>query len=101
MGFDLDRLTFTLTALGQPCGKTVRKSLRGKTKAGLDNSVSDGKGIVKIGGIGEIAHAELIEPLERASAALPANDHLDSESLRIHGPSIALLATGPAGRPSC
>jgi len=53
-------------------------------------AVSQGKRVVEVRGICEIAHAELIEPLERASAALAANDDIHFEFLRVHGAIIAL-----------
>jgi len=45
--------------------------------AGFDFAGGDGKRVIKVGGVGEIAHAKLIEPFERAGAGLAADDHVD------------------------
>lgn len=83
--FNLDRLAFAFAALGQPGGEAFGETLGGEAKAGFEATVGEGKGVVEVGGVGEIAHGELIEPFERAGAALTADEDVDLEFLGVHG----------------
>jgi hypothetical protein len=56
-----------------------------EVETGFDLAIRDGKRVVKVGGVREIPHAELIEPIERTGAAFTSNHHVDVEFLRIHG----------------
>jgi len=82
--FDLDGLAFAFPTLGEPGGQAFGKTLGGEAKAGFEASISDGQGVVKVGGVGEIAHGELIQPLERARPALAADQHIHLKFLRVH-----------------
>src|SRR5579883_1309091 len=82
---DLHGSALALAALGKPGAKAFGEALRAKPETGLDFAVAEGQGIVKIGGIGEVAHAELIQPFEGAEAFLAANQRLDVEFLGVHG----------------
>ena len=84
------RFTLSFTALSEPCAQTLRKSLWRQAEAGLDPPVSHGQRVVEVRGICEIAHAELIEPIERAGAALAANHDIHFEFLRVHAAIITL-----------
>ena len=74
--FHLDGLAFAFATLGEPRAEAFSKAFRSEAETGFDLAVSNGKSIVKVGGVGEVAHAELIEPIERAGAALPANNDI-------------------------
>jgi hypothetical protein len=77
-------LAFAFAALRQPCGETFSKPFRSKAKTGFDLAIGDGKSIVKVGGVGEIAHAKLVEPIERADASCAAYHNVDMEFLCVH-----------------
>jgi hypothetical protein len=83
-----NRAAFAFAALREPRAEAFRKTLGREAKAGFDLAVAHWKGIVKIGGVGEVAHAELIEPIERAGAALAANQDVHFEFLGVHEPII-------------
>ena len=59
--------------------------------AGFDAAVGDGERVVEIGGVGEIAHAELVEPIVRAGPFLAEDDDVDGELLRVHASILASL----------
>jgi len=87
--FDEDGLAFAFAALGEPGGEAFGETFTGKAKAGFDASVGNGEGVVEIGGVGEIAHAELVEPVERARLFLAVDDDVDGELLRVHTSILA------------
>jgi hypothetical protein len=80
----VDWLSFTFAALREPRSEPLGKTIRRQAKAGFHLAVSDGEGVVKFGGIGEVAHAELVEPFERTETALAANQDMYFEFLSIH-----------------
>jgi hypothetical protein len=83
-----DRLTLAFAALREPCPQTFGKALRRQAEAGFDLAIRQWKCVVEIRGIREIAHAELIEPIQRAGAALAANDYIHFEFLCVHSAII-------------
>jgi hypothetical protein len=89
-----DRLTLAFASLREPCPQTFGKALRRQAEAGFDLAIRQWKSVVEIRGIREIAHAELIEPIQRAGAALAANDYIHFKFLRVH----ASIITSPRGR---
>lgn len=86
----MNGLTFAFAALGEPSGEPFREAFRSKPKTDFDGAIADGQSVVKLRGIGEIAHTELVEPFLRARPALAANQHIDFEFLRVH-PGIITL----------
>ena len=80
----VDGLAFAFTALREPRTQAFREAFRGEAVAGFDFAGSDGERVIKVGRVGEIAHAKLIEPFERASAGFAADDHVDVEFLHVH-----------------
>src|ERR1700674_4693063 len=60
------RLAFAFATLREPRAQAFTKTFRSKTEAGVTRAIGNGQSVVEFGGIGEIAHAELIEPFERA-----------------------------------
>ena len=77
-------LAFAFAALGEPSGEALGEAFGSEVETGFDLAISDRKRVVKVGGVGEVAHAELIEPIERAGAAFAANYHVDMEFLCVH-----------------
>jgi hypothetical protein len=71
-----DWFALTFAPLREPRCQPFGKALRSQAKAGFDSAVCHRQGIVEIGGIREIAHAELIEPIEWAGAAFTANNDI-------------------------
>ena len=88
--FDEEGLAFAFATLGEPGGETFGEAFGREAVAGFDAAVGDGKSVVKIGGVGEIAHAELVEPIERAGLFVAENDDVDGELLRVHASILAL-----------
>ncbi len=88
---DRHGLAFAFAALGEPGGEAFGEAFGSEAEAGFDFAVGDGERVVEVGGVGEIAHAELIEPIERAGAGFAANDDDYVEFLGVHelkgGPS--------------
>ena len=89
----MNGLPFALAALRQPGSQSFGEALWSQAKARFESTVSDRKGVIKFRRVGEIAHAELIQPFERAGAALAANHYVHRKFLRVHSPSLSLLAT--------
>ena len=87
--FHLNWTTGTFAALRQPLGKTFGKTLRPKPETGFHEAVGNRKSIVKVGGIGEIAHAELVQPLQGAGFALATNQNIHVKFLCVHIGMIA------------
>src|SRR5579859_1734486 len=88
--FDVDGVTFAFAALGEPGGEAFGEAFGSEAEAGFDAAIGDGKGVVEIGGVGEIAHAELIEPVEGTGLFVAENDDGDGELLRVHASILAL-----------
>src|SRR5262249_20697026 len=87
--FHLYRLPLTLAPLLEPCRQALREPLRRQSKARLDLPVRNRQRIVEVRRIREVAHTELIQPLQRASAPLPANQHVNAKFLRVHAEILA------------
>ena len=94
-------MAFAFAALGEPDGEAFGKTIGREAVAGFDAAVGDGEGVVEIGGVGKIAHAELVEPVEGAGLFVAANDHVDGELLRVHAAILAggcgKIGVGPKG----
>jgi hypothetical protein len=82
--FHLNGLAGAFASLGEPGAESGRKAFGGNVEASLEPAIGGGQGVVKFGLAGEIAHAEAVEPVERARAALAAYDDLDDEFLGVH-----------------
>ena len=80
----LEGLAFAFAALRKPCAESFGEALRSEAEAGFDFAVRDRECVVEVGGVGEVAHAELIEPVERAGARFSADNHIDVEFLCVH-----------------
>jgi hypothetical protein len=83
------RLAFAFATLGKPSRETFGKTFRSEAVAGFYAAIGDRKRVVKIGGIGEIAHAELVQPIEGTGFSLAANENVDGELLRVHASILA------------
>src|SRR5438445_10396724 len=68
-------LAFAFAALGAPRCKTFRKTFGRQAEACFPLAIGYGMCVVNVGGVGEVAHAELFE---------------------IHGPEVAAVAADPA-----
>ena len=88
--FDEDALAFAFAALGEPGGEAFGEPFGREAVAGFDAAVGDGESVVEIGGVGEIAHTELVEPIEGAGLFVAENDDVDGELLRVHASILAL-----------
>jgi hypothetical protein len=90
-----DGLAFAFASLIEPCAEPFGEVFWGEAEAGFELAVGDGKSIVKVGGVGEVAHAELIKPIERAGAGFAADDDVHVEFLRVHGVEQGELKLAP------
>jgi len=93
------RLASSFAALRQPTGQAFCKALWREAKTGFDFAVGDGQRIVKLRSVGEVAHAELVQPFERAGAPLAANHYLHRKFLRVHFTELT-IARRQQGAPS-
>jgi len=82
-------MTFAFAALGEPGGEAFGEAFGGEAIAGFDAAIGDGERVVEIGGVGEIAHTELIEPIERTGLFLAKDDDVNRELLRVHASILA------------
>src|SRR5262249_27676378 len=82
--FNLDRLPFTFAALREPRSQTLRKTPGRQAETRFQFSFANGQRIVKIGGVREISHRELVQPLQRARSPLASNQHIHLKLLRVH-----------------
>ncbi len=89
--FDEDGLAFALAALGEPGGEAFRKMLGSEAVACFDAAIGDGEGVVEISRVCEIAHTELIEPIERAGLSFASDADINGELLGVHA---SILASG-------
>lgn len=96
--FHLHRLTRAFAALSQPRGESLGVALGLDAKACLDAAIGDGKHVIEFGGIGEVAHAEAIKPVERARLAFAGDDDFNAEFLRVHSASITSRRNRPGER---
>lgn len=86
--FHFYRLAFALTALRKPCCQSIGVAIGLDAKAGFDAAIGNGEHIIKFGGVGEISHAETIEPIERTRLAISGDDDFNGKFLRVHSASI-------------
>src|SRR5438445_3378991 len=70
MYLDVDRLPVSFAALGEPGGQRRSQALGINVEARLERPVAGGQRVVEFGRASEVAHAEAIQPVERARAAL-------------------------------
>jgi hypothetical protein len=87
--FDEDGVALAFAALGEPSGETFRETGRSEAEAGFDAAIGDGERVVKVGGVGEVAHAELVEPIERAGFSVALNHDVHGKLLRVHASILA------------
>ena len=87
--FDMHGLTFALAALGKPVSEALGKTFGSETITGLDAAIGNRESVVEIGRVGEIAHAELVEPIERAGFSFAADEDVDRELLGVHASILA------------
>lgn len=90
MNLDLDGVAVAFAALGEPGGKAFGEALGSEAKTCFEAAIGDGESVVKVGGVGEVAHGELVQPLYRAGATLAVDDDVDLEFLGVHEAMIAV-----------
>ena len=62
------------------------QSIEGNTVSTLEQPVGDGKGVVKDGVVGEVAHGKVVDPAKRAGmTAAFGIEALDGKLAREHG----------------
>lgn len=77
-------LALAFAPLREPRGEAFGETFGGEAEAGFYLSFSDRKSVVEVGRVGEVSHAELIEPIERAGAGFTADDDVDVKFLCVH-----------------
>jgi hypothetical protein len=77
-------LAFAFSSLREPSGQSLGKAFRSEPETGFHSALRDRQRVIKIRGVGKVAHAELIEPFERASSGVSPDDDLYFEFLRVH-----------------
>ena len=96
--FDPHRLPFAFAALRQPRRQAIGKTLWAQAKTRFNLPIGNGQSVVKFNRIGEVTHAELVQPLQRAGAALATNHNIDQKPLRVHCISLASRLASDASR---
>ncbi len=92
--FHMHRFSIALAPLCEPFFER-RRQMRGRdAEAGFEAAFAGGQRVVKLGGVGEISHAEGVKPFERARLALFADDEINGEFLCIHVLSIHAAVDG-------
>src|SRR2546427_13267596 len=101
MYLDVDRLPVSFAALGEPGGKRRGQALGINAEARLERPVAGGQRVVEFGRASEVAHAEAIQPVERARAALAPYYDLHLELSRVHAweKYSTRCSPNPAARP--
>jgi hypothetical protein len=89
---DGDGLAFAFAALVEPGGEAFGEAFGCEAEAGFEMAVGGGEGVVEVGGVCEIAHAELVEPLEGAGSANASDGDVDGKFLGVHEIRIAPVA---------
>lgn len=84
----MHRLSQSLAAPREPGGHGFREAFGFYAGAGFEEAVGKRERIVKFSLTGEVAHTEIIQPIERAGATLGTHDDLDAELLSEHESSI-------------
>ena len=85
----MHRLAFPFATLRQPGGESFRETFGSEPETCFEAAIGKGQGVVEISGIREVAHAELVQPVERTGFLLTANDDIHLKFLRVHGEMIA------------
>src|SRR5437667_11220630 len=87
-GHHLNGLAIAFAALREPCGKRFGKSFRCDAKTHFHSAFASRQRVVKLDRIREVAHAEVIEPFERARSWFAANDDVHFQLPLVHTSSI-------------
>ena len=77
-------LAFTFAALGEPGGEAFGEAFGSEAEAGFQAAIGNRESVVELGGVGEVAHAELVEPVHRAGFTFTADEDIDLEFLGVH-----------------
>ncbi len=85
----------TFASTGEPGAHGFGQAFRLDSKARFYKAIGEWKRVVKFGLASEIAHAKVIEPVERAWPALGACNHLDAEFSSVHRVSISRRRATP------
>src|SRR5260370_20219245 len=93
--FHLHRLPFTFAPLRKPPANALRKSRGRYAKTRFYLPFADRQGVIKLRGVGERAHANLIQPLQRTSFPLAADQQLHFEFLCVHSLIISSRLCAP------
>lgn len=89
--FDRNGPAISLPALGEPFAHRLRESRQIDAQPGFEAAVADGQSIVKFGRASEIAHAEIIEPIERHRPPLTGDGHFHAQFSSEHAPRPMLV----------
>ena len=81
---ELNGLAFAFATLREPSAEAFGKALRRNAKACFHYTFGNWQSVIKLRCIGEIPHAELIEPLKGAHSTLFPSCQLDLKSLGVH-----------------
>jgi len=82
-------MAFAFAALREPSGEAFCEAFGSEAITRFDAAVGDWKRVVEVSGIGETAHAKLVEPIEGAGFLIPLDDDVDRELLRVHASILA------------
>jgi hypothetical protein len=89
VNFDDDEVAVPLSTLAEPITEGGGETRRIDAQAGFEAAVGSGESVVELGGAGEVAHAEGIDPFERAGFSFSGDEDFHAQFSRVHGKSIA------------
>jgi hypothetical protein len=76
-------MSLTFAPPREPFAHGFGQAFRRDTEPGFERAIAGGQGIVKLGLSCKIAHAEAIEPIQRAGPPLAFDDNIDKKFLRV------------------
>lgn len=85
---DVHRLSLALAAPGEPRGHGFREAFGFYAGTGFEEALGNRKRVVKLRLAGEVAHTEIVKPIEGAGAPLGTHHDFDAELVSEHESSI-------------
>jgi len=88
VNLDHYRLTVAFATAGEPSAHGACQAFRLDAETGFEQTVGDRERVIELSLPGEVAHTEIIEPIERTGAALGPGNEVDAQFSGVHRASI-------------
>jgi hypothetical protein len=99
--FYAHRLSLTLAAPREPGSHGFRQAFGLYAGTHFEEAIGERERVVEFGLTGEVAHTEIIKPIEGASASLGTDDDFDADFVSEHERSITCGGLGQRVAPRC